>query len=238
MEYKKILLALSLSAMVTFSGCNDSDDSSNSDDMMMNSSSEMSSSSSSMAAASYTYSIQVTNLTAQQPLSPILVTTNSIYAIGEAASEGLELLAEGGDNSMLLDENGVSTDAPVGPGASATLELTTSMQKISIASMLVNTNDAFAGMSGVDLSSLEMNASTNFYLNAFDAGTEANSEKATTIPGPAGGGEGFNEARDDNNIVTSHSGVISKDDGFTTSDLHSIHTFDNPTAIVVVTRTK
>ena len=244
MEYKKILLALSISAIATFSGCDDSNDNNNdnasSSSIITSSSSSIANSSSSAIAAAYTYSFKIINLTAGQPMSPVLITTNDIYSVGESATEALEMLAEGGNNSMLLDENGVSTDTPVGPGASASLELSTNETTVSVASMLVNTNDAFAAMKNVNLSALNVGDKTNFYLNVFDAGTEANTETASTIPGPVskGEGEGFNATRDDNNRVSAHTGVISKDDGFMTSDLTSMHRFDNPAAIVIVTRTK
>ena len=52
-------------------------------------------------------------------------------------------------------------------------------------------------------------------MDVWDSGTEANSETAATIPGPAGGGEGFNATRDDSDTVSFHSGVISQDDGLT-----------------------
>jgi hypothetical protein len=73
---------------------------------------------------------------------------------------------------------------------------------------------------------------------AYDAGTEADSELATDIPGPAGGGEGYNAARDDQaDQVAMHAGVISGDDGFATSDLTEQHRFDNPVVEVRISRT-
>ena len=72
---------------------------------------------------------------------------------------------------------------------------------------------------------------------AYDSGTEANTETAATIPGPAGGGEGFNAARDDiADQVAMHSGVVGQDDGFATSDLTGQHRFDNPVAQVTIER--
>ena len=72
-------------------------------------------------------------------------------------------------------------------------------------------------------------------LSTYDAGTEANSESAGTVP--AQGGEGFNAVRDDSKgAVRLHSGVVSADDGLSTSSLKSINRFDNPTAKVVIKR--
>jgi hypothetical protein len=72
---------------------------------------------------------------------------------------------------------------------------------------------------------------------AYDAGTEANTEAAVHIPGPAGGGEGFNGARDDvADRVAMHSGVVTQDDGKPTSDLNGQHRFDNPVAAIRIER--
>jgi len=73
---------------------------------------------------------------------------------------------------------------------------------------------------------------------AYDAGTEANSETSATVPGPAGGGTGFNVVRDDVDRVSLHSGVVSNQDGLPTSALSDLQRFDNPTARIVVTRTQ
>ena len=107
---------------------------------------------------------------------------------------------------------------------------------LSLVSMLVNTNDAFTGLDGGDISELASGESMTFYLNTYDAGTELNSETAATVPGPAGNGEGLNSARDDNDMVTLHPGVITSDDGLDSSTLTAIHKWDNPTAMVTITR--
>ena len=55
-----------------------------------------------------TFEVTVTNLTNAQPLSPVAVIAHqsgySTFTIGTAATAGLELMAEGGDNSMFLAE--------------------------------------------------------------------------------------------------------------------------------------
>jgi len=57
------------------------------------------------------------------------------------------------------------------------------------------------------------------------------------VPGPAAGGEGFNVTRDDLvDRVTVHAGVVTRDDGLSTSALDVSHRFDNPVARIVVTR--
>ncbi len=198
------------------------------------------------------FEVVTINLTAGQPLSPIAVSVHdnsrSAFAVGEPASMGLELLAEGGDNSELLTElAGVadaSGDAPVGPGGTETLTVElpddqTAGLDLSVMTMLVNTNDAIVGVNGADVSGMAVGDSRVFNAIAYDAGTEANSEAAGTMPGPADGGEGFNADRDDiADQVTMHPGVITADDGLASSVLNQSHRWDNPAIRVRITRTQ
>ncbi|MCW9014994.1 MAG: spondin domain-containing protein [Gammaproteobacteria bacterium] len=193
------------------------------------------------------FSIRITNLTHGQPVSPPIAMLHSkhlsFWEIGEAASEALEKMAEGGDGSalLLLKKNNpqFQADAPLLPGAS--LEFTIKSDRyfrknLSVAGMLVNTNDGFSGLNGVELSELESGQTTVFYSNAYDAGTELNSELTGTIPGPADGSEGFNAARDDvTPVVTLHGGIVSADDNFPNSTLNYADKFDNPVLRIVVT---
>ena len=96
--------------------------------------------------------------------------------------------------------------------------------------MLVNTNDGFIGLNGVDISELGIDESLVLYARVYDAGTEANTETAATVPGQ--GGEGMNAARDDRDFIA----VVSQDDGLATSALDASHRFDNPAARIVITR--
>ena len=199
-----------------------------------------------------TYQFTVTNLTANQPISPVAIVLHAAsysgWNIGAAASTGLEKLAEGGDNSTFLSE--AQTNASVSktasgkgvlaPGASEVIAMTTSPSTglhVSIAGMLVNTNDAFAGLDGLFLGNMVVGSKQKFMLQAYDAGTEAHTEAANTIPGPAGGGTGFDTMRDDkNNFVAIHSGVVTSSDGLATSALNETHRFDNPVMLVSIER--
>lgn len=195
------------------------------------------------------FEVTVTNLTANQPMSPLALIGHDngikLWQIGESASVALEQLAESGSSSEFETMSGV--DAIVrgagllSPGMSETLTLTLEEDKVdalSLLTMLVNTNDAFSGINSTDIESLENGASKTFRLMAYDAGTEANSEAKGSIPGPADGGEGFNAARDDVDRVHVHPGVISQDDGLTDSVLQASHKFDNPVLKVMVKRTE
>ena len=72
------------------------------------------------------------------------------------------------------------------PGTSATINISSKswFKKVSLVSMLVNTNDAFAGMNSVWL---PRHGSKTVYLWAFDAGSEKNTESVEHIPGPCCG---------------------------------------------------
>lgn len=198
------------------------------------------------ADVSYTYEVTVQNLTQGQPLSPVGVTLHGdavLWETGMAATDALELLAEGGDNSDFIAADGImasaSGAAPIAPGGSEAVMVTIVNEPdsfMSVATMLVNTNDAFAGITGYALGEMMVNDTVTMTLPVLDAGTEANNELAGTIPGPADGGEGFNAERDDADVVSFHPGVVSKDDGLTMSVLTSVHRFDNPAVRISITR--
>lgn len=201
----------------------------------------------------YGYDVTVTNLTHSQPLSPMGILFHddefSPWQIGEPASVELEDLAEGGDNSGFINQSSESIEAIAsgnglimsGAMDSVSLEVTVNEGtdlNLSLATMLVNTNDAFAGVNTLSLQDLEVGETTSTYLAIYDAGTEGNSELAGTIPGPADGGEGTNPARDDVDYVARHPGVVGSDDGYTESTLDSTHTFDGPVAKLMIRRTQ
>jgi len=202
-----------------------------------------------------TFDVTVTNLTNGQPLSPVAVIAHqagyAVFTVGSPATVGLETLAEGGDNVMLIAEADADANvlgsgsgaAPIGPAGSETVTISVLESELpglllSVSTMLVNTNDAISGLNGVDVSGLAEGDSWAGRAIVYDAGTEFNSELAAEIPGPAGGGEGFNAARSDrDDRVAMHSGVISQDDGFATSALTGQHRFDNPAMMVRIERT-
>ncbi|MEM7218013.1 MAG: spondin domain-containing protein [Pseudomonadota bacterium] len=200
------------------------------------------------------FEVTVTNLTNAQPLSPVAIIAHrgeyQAFTIGEAVTVGMESLAEGGDNGDLIAEAestagvlaAASGVAPIGPGGSETVEIsvnpgTTDALRLSLATMLVNTNDAISGAPDIDVGGMAVGEQARHFAIAYDAGTEANTEAAGTIPGPAVGGEGFNAARDDiADRVSMHPGVISNETGLATSVLSAQQRFDNPVLSFTVTR--
>ncbi|NIY82340.1 spondin domain-containing protein [Vibrio hepatarius] len=200
----------------------------------------------------YRFTVNVTNLTANQPMSPLALLTHNesyqLFSVGQSASVELERLAEGGSNAELITlmngnaniHEGISGHGLILPGTSDQVTFTVdpdSYGYLSVASMLVNTNDAFVGESGLSLKSLSVGEHFEMNMNVWDSGTEANDELASTIPGPAGGGEGFNATRNDSNdVVSFHPGVVSQDDGLASSTLSAVHRFLNPGAKITITR--
>ncbi len=197
------------------------------------------------------FRVTITNLTANQPLSPVAIVLHDDgyepWDDGDSASVGLEQLAEGGDASQFIASADADQDvmdtatgtAPVGPGAIDMFEVTTEDDSgilLSIATMLVNTNDGFAGINSHNIDNFAVGESQTVYANAMDAGTEGNTEALSDIPGPAAGGEGFNATRDDQDVVTGHPGVVTVDDGLSTSILDESHRWDNPVAKITVMR--
>lgn len=190
------------------------------------------------------YEVTVTNLTNSQPISPpavVLHTQGTLWSIGDVPSVALERIAEQGDPSEFLTLGIISAggDSGIAPGDSQTISITVqdiTDAKLTIAAMLGNTNDTFSGLSAWDLSQLEVGDSWTTTSPAYDAGTEANTETAQTVPGPAASGEGFNPKRNDTGYISMHPGVVSSDDGLTTSVLTSQHKFDNPVIRIEVKR--
>ncbi len=149
-----------------------------------------------------TYEVTITNLTPGQTFTPQMVLTHSadfrMFELGEPASLGLEALAEGGNPADLIDEAAnFSIDAQVGdgllgPGETVTIEVRGRRGQgsyLSVAAMLIPTNDTFMALSALPLPN---NGMVEVMLSAYDAGTEANDQNCANMPGPRCGGEGTN----------------------------------------------
>ena len=156
------------------------------------------------------YRIKVTNITRGQSFTPLLVAAHTddvqMFRLGRSASAGLEAMAEGGDTSVLLEE--LSTrpsdvgdvthgEGLLGPGESATFSLRVNGRhnRVSIAGMLLPTNDTFVALNGVMLPRGH-SRSRRYLALAYDAGTEANDQNCDNIPGPRCGGEPFSDPAD------------------------------------------
>lgn len=196
--------------------------------------------------AKVAYEVEIVNLTHNQPFSPLALRAHGAsykaWTIGERASLGIEQIAESGDNSEFLgsasSKKSTSGTGIIAPGDTVVIDLNSKVTDLYLTAvtMLVNTNDAFAGITGLNLSSLRVGDNIIVYLPVYDAGTEANDELAGTIPGPADGGTGFDVMRNDVDFVAMHPGVVSVDDGYADSVLEGTHKFDGSAAKLTITR--
>jgi hypothetical protein len=197
------------------------------------------------AAAPPKYSVRITNLTRGQVFTPVLAVSHGpgvlLFTPGQPASVELEILAEAGDTgpleAMLQTSTAVAdtaVSAAVPPGHTATLELaaTGPASFVSLAAMLVPTNDGFVSLNRVPAPTGHETAM--FLAYAWDAGTEPNTELCQDIPGPpmVCTGEGFDASRAGAvDFVHIHSGVHG------VGDLApNVHDWNNPVARVLVTR--
>jgi hypothetical protein len=158
------------------------------------------------------YRVTVTNLTSGQPFTPPAVALHrpevELFSVGDPANEATAEVAENGnlDPLLALVEE---TDAIRGAGVFAvdgsptplvpeddpgetglpyfgTLEVETdaSATHLSFVSMLIATNDGFAGLDTVALPR-RVNESATHYAASYDAGTEENTEQFADMVPPA-----------------------------------------------------
>ena len=141
----------------------------------------------SLLAASYSVTVQ--NLTQGTYFTPLLVSAHpssmKLFSAGMPASAHLQAMAEGGDISGLemdmMTAGAMSVANPAGgllaPGMSTTAELGdlgAANTQLSIAAMLLPTNDGFVTLNNLTLPTAP--GTYTYMLNAYDAGTEANDE--------------------------------------------------------------
>ena len=204
-------------------------------------------SSSSVLANGYaTFHVTITNLTNAIIFTPILVASHRrpvpIFELGSPASEGLTAIAEGGDvvplMGILKDKHQVvdvqNSVGPLMPGMSTIVIVRAGhgARRISIASMMLPTNDGFIALDSVKV---PWRGSATYFSPGYDAGTEPNDQLCANIPGPQCGGYGLSDegSPDDEGYVHVHRG---------THDLGDLlaHVYDwrNPVAKITVTRVK
>ncbi|HHJ37975.1 MAG TPA: hypothetical protein ENJ86_00725 [Methylothermaceae bacterium] len=167
-----------------------------------------------LALAEDEYEVTITNLTRGQTFSPILALTHKqgihAFMAGEPAISQLVAIAEEGNTAPALSlisqfpnliKDGKDSGGPLTPGKKTTLLLKgdDNATHLTVLSMLIFSNDAFLALNGQPLPTSDQ--SVTYFVNAFDAGSEANDESCSNIPGqlpgecanPAvkGEGEGF-----------------------------------------------
>lgn len=175
------------------------------------------------AGSERTYRVTITNLTSGQPMTPFVVATHSgstgIFEVGSAASPGLQALAENGAAGVLAAELGanprvgdvaVAGMAPFESGESVWADIvsTPGARKLSVAGMLICTNDGFGAIDSVQLNN---NGKTRTLFGfAYDAGTEINTEAYVDLVPPCDwlGQTGMtNPALSESGVVHAHAGI-------------------------------
>jgi len=218
-----------------------------------------------MLASATTYaqdlSITLTNLSQGLHFTPIVTGAHAadqhLFMVGEAATAELQMMAEGGDISGLvsllsnananIDENPAA--GLLAPGMSTTYSLTNDSANthLSLTTMILPTNDGFVGLDGWEIPT-EAGTYT-VYLNAYDAGTEANNELVNGggapgvlgIPAAPGGDAGMDGTgvtdTESNTMIHIHRGNLGDDnDSAGTSDLNNtVHRWLNPVAKLTIT---
>jgi hypothetical protein len=150
------------------------------------------------------YELTIENLTpatgmgSSQVLSPPVIATHRpgvrMFRVGRPASSELAQIAEDAVNQPMLDLLGgsrhvyeaIAGGGVIPPGQSATYSITAApgFPFLSLATMLVNTNDGFTGL---DSFRLPRRGAESVLVGAYDAGSEENTELAAHIPGPCCG---------------------------------------------------
>jgi len=189
------------------------------------------------------FEVTVTNITAAQSFTPILVATHAsdsvLFRVGEAASAELAELAEGGDtaplaaalarNDQVLDVQ--STSGLLAPGQSSTIRVATRgrFDRVSVAAMLIPTNDSFLALNGMEGPGGERGI--RVFVPAYDAGSEPNDNRCASIPGPVCGGEGTSPNAGGEGFVHISRGIHGN------GDLDpAIYDWRNPVALITVRR--
>ena len=203
------------------------------------------------------FEVTVTNLTRAQSFTPILAVSHDsesrLVTVGEPASEGLALLAEGGATGTLEAEiradgdvrDAVTSDGLLGPGESVTLRIEAGGRHdhVSVAAMLIPTNDTFMAAAGVRIPAGRRARSVTVWVPAYDAGTEENDQRCASMPGPRCGGEGVSAEPGDGDEGFVHVSRGFHDLGTADADGGEIlgpATYDwrNPVAKVTIRRTR
>jgi hypothetical protein len=95
---------------------------------------------------------------------------------------------------------------PVPPGQSVTVQVDRSMSfsRLSAVGMLVTTNDGFFSLDGEAIPLLQ---DATYYADAYDAGSEFNSEDCDFIPGPPCGSHNAHDPSEAEGFIYIHAGI-------------------------------
>ncbi|WP_028116763.1 spondin domain-containing protein [Ferrimonas senticii] len=208
-----------------------------------------------------TVDFTLTNLTQGIYFTPLLITAHDaqyqLFNVGQAASDELAAMAEGGSIDGLVtiadSISAISVANPAGgllpPAQSTSGQMSLDGDYVlSVTAMVLPSNDGFVGLNSWPIPSEP--GSYTVYLNAYDAGTEANNELLVdgggapgvlgmpAIPGGLGGSGGSGVTNDEaTQVVHIHRGNLGDSDNSAgSSDINSrVHRWLNPVAMLTVT---
>jgi hypothetical protein len=216
-----------------------------------------------------TYRVTLVNLTDGQPFSPPVAATHDrsmrMFQVGRLASDELAAIAQAGNQVPmfnLFDGSDEVTDAvdvgrpltrvgrvvdppgPMGPFVdTATFEIDAERgDRLSLATMLICTNDGFLGLDAVRLPSHGARA---FLINGYDAGRENNTQDSehlvdpcsdlgpVPLPGDPDGNQDTGDVLTDPPMRIHHHPNIQGDVGELSPEAHG---WRDPVAVAVVSR--
>jgi Spondin_N len=171
------------------------------------------------------FEVTVTNITRGQQFTPILVASHRadirLFELGAPASPGLQIIAEEGNVAPLTEAlramPGVlevtDSGALLNPGASASIRVRAhgGFDHVSVAAMLIPTNDGFFAVNGARIP--HGRSQTQVLTSvAYDSGSERNDELCASIPGPfftecGGPGGGAAPTGGEEGYVHVHAGI-------------------------------
>lgn len=221
-------------------------------------------------AARREYEVTIENLTTSQPFSPGVIVTHtnkaSVFEVGQRSSPLIVKISEDGfpPADVIEDVLGgvdgideifqfhqpmmpIGANLPgglQGPPTSDTFVIgaTANANRLSIATMIICTNDGFTGLSGVRLPG-GFKAAT-YFADAYDSGGEVNTEEyadivdGCTLAGPVRRAPDGNidDLPEDGRIIRHHTGItgVAGEDGLSPE----LHNWDNPVAKITVRRIK
>lgn len=248
------VVTLSLGALLVLAACTDPAPTESSDPVI--SAAKVDDRDDAEAGSVRAYRITLENLTSGQVFSPGVAATHtkaaSVWRVGSPASEGIRLIAEDGNElpavtaltgapgifdvtDIAVPTNRVGGTAPLPNPQSFEISARGNANRLSLAVMLICTNDGFTGVSGVKLPGgfkPEVHE-----VGAWDAGTEQNNERSDQIVDPCTGAGPVSHPPDGNGRVAT-SGVILRHPNIQgVGDLSvSLHGWRFPVARITVRR--
>jgi len=201
-------------------------------------------------ATAASWQVEITNVTPGQTFTPILVATHygssGVPGIGAPASDALAMLAEGGATGPLGEEIAANTRRGTSvkelggllePGQTVKTDVVGRPgQRLTLAAMLIPTNDTFFSIGSVFL---PVHGEKTVYALAYDAGSEINTQSCADMPGPVCGGVGYSPGSAGEGFV--HVGNGFNDLGTAAAGEPEIlgpvpYSWNNPVAIVTIRR--